>query len=184
MAEFISKDLGVPMDTADLYVDAMFAWAMDGNWDIRAYQQGKGTSDGLTSKEAKKYAEGLESFISSSPRWNGGVTYRGVNISDVSEYKPGKIIDQKGLSSWSSSLDVAKGFTLPTGGKRGASAQKVIFVSPTQNKGTSINHLSPFGQSGQILPPQDEVLVSSSASYAVGKTQRKDGYLFVYLEET
>lgn len=129
--------------------NAMNKWTTIKSHDIRKSQQ-----DGKPSADA----EALESLISDSPKWFGGETYRGLNSVDSKTLKAlttkGASIDMRGLSSWSTSKDVASDFAYSK------SSPGIVFVAKAQPQGTSVRGYSSH-------PHENEVLVSSKAKYTV-----------------
>ena len=120
-----------------------------------------------------KMIDGMESFIKESPKF-GKSTYRGMAIStkDYAKLRKGASVDMNGISSWSTDMDMAKEFA--SHNKSGNNAKTVIFVSPKQPRGTSVSHLSGYGEG--------EVLVSHTARYKVDRIEEKGGYAYVYLK--
>lgn len=68
-------------------------------------------------KEWKERVDACEEFITKSPKWNGGTTYRGMHVSEsyldelYEKSKNGTTLNMNGISSWSTSKAVAEGYT-------------------------------------------------------------------------
>lgn len=177
----VAEYLGVPKKKANDYINAVLGYSEADYTIIRDIQ--RGSLGGLESfppfarKAYEKKAKDLESFIGKSPKWAGGKTYRGISLSDsdVAKIKVGKTFDVNGggSASWSTDPGVADAFA-STFGRKGH--RSVIFVSPTQRKGTSIKHLS--GNEDE-----DEVLVSKSARYTVSRIEKASDTTYVYVKE-
>lgn len=120
-----------------------------------------------------KMIDGMESFIKESPKF-GKSTYRGMAIStkDYAKLEKGASVDMNGISSWSTDSDIAKEFA--SHNKSDKNTKMVIFVSPKQPRGTSVSHLSGYGEG--------EVLVSHTARYKVDRIEENGGYAYVYLK--
>lgn len=172
---FVAKELGVSAEEADKYARTMSMYCSDYYSDIRRFQRGEKL---LTGEErfVAEMASAIEDYISKSPKWDGGITYRGVALSDdeLSSWQVGTNHDMGGTSSWSEVDSVATEFAdhNATYGK----PNKVIFVSPTQTKGTGIAHLSAYYG-------EQEVLASKDARYKVLKREQKGDYLWITLKE-
>lgn len=172
---FVQRELGVSLERAQEYVDAIDAYADNIYSDIRAYQQGKEVED---KDKIAKISANLEEYIKRAPRWNGGETFRGVGLSneDLNKYTVGAIHDMKGVSSWSSEPTIANEFADHYKENLG---NAVIFHSPTQGKGTAVRHLV-----NQEVYGENEVTVSKESRYKVLKRETdKAGRIHVYLEE-
>lgn len=142
----------------------------DWDGDIRKYQRGeRDFKEGRTLDEIAKKAEAIEEFIYRSPKWRGGVTYRGMSVSDdildniLKRLKEGGD-DMLGTASWSISSHVAQHYADENfkGEKRNA----VIFVCKKQSDATSIQHLSEF-------PDELEILASKNSRYRLVKIEPK-----------
>ena len=176
--EGIAKYLGVSMEEAKSFDSAIWSFTGDYFTAIRQLQNGK-IPEGFDKnspfvKAMKEKGENLEKYIEKAPKWNGGETYRGINISseDLKKYQVGNTIDvNRGTASWSSDIKVSKKFA-----KQG-SEEKVVFKCPTQKNGTSIKHLSNYNH-------EDEVMVSKNSKYVITSINRnKDGIIYVNIKE-
>jgi hypothetical protein len=175
-AEFIAKELKVDASLAKRYDTAISRFTNHDYKKIRAYQCGQQVSN---YKEIKQYADDLEEYIKRGPRWNGGETFRGMSLSnkDLSFYEVGKTYDMRGVSSWSSDIDVAVEFA------EDSVQNSVVFHSPTQTKGTAIQHLSVYDGKGGFRN-EHEVLASKDSNYRVVEIKKDDKNLVhIYLEE-
>ncbi len=178
--KFVSKELDISEEKAKEYVNSIETYADAKYKEIRDCQK-----TGRGSPEIFKAIKDLESYIEKAPKWNNGETFRGVRLSneDLSKWERKDFVgDMQGLSSWSSESIIAEEFAEgdPNDITRLDKPNKVIFHSATQQKGTSIRHLSHYpGDEGE-----NEVLVSSSTKYKVKDTKKsKDGFIHIFLEE-
>lgn len=131
-------------------------WAI-GDWSESMYKEIRAASRG---ESQNKYdllrADRLERFIELSPKWNGGTTYRGLDIPDsvISQFKVGQTFDPLGIASWSTSRDTAEAFS-------GLGRKFVIRCEKPQN-GTSIKFAS-------YCPSENEVMTSGRCQYKITK---------------
>lgn len=111
--------------------------------------------------KSKRQLKEVDDVIKGSPKWNGGMLYRGINVSDdiLASFTPGENIDMKGPSSWSSKQEKAENFTWGEG-------KKVMFLLPSTKKAASITHLS-------SMPSEKEVLAPSDAKYRIKSVEKK-----------
>lgn len=158
--EFIQRVAGVNKKTAVEMNEAIWKWTNGAYYNIRAVQQGK-----KDDAKYKKYGDDIEKFIDRAAKWGGGTTYRGIDIKDPN-YAIGEKINMKGTSSWSTHENIAKSF----------SSGNVVFVSPTQSRGTSTN----FSHQHHL---EHEVTVSKKASYVIERKENKNGFTYYYLRE-
>lgn len=173
-AEETAKYIGSTVQEAKDMYNAVQTFTSDSGYRLmRAAQMGKSQST-----EGKKLAEQAERYIEHAPKWGGGVTYRGVSMSkkQLAEIKPGQPVAPglSALASWSTQEGTARSFA----SKGGSGAAHVVFVSQTQNKGTSIKHISYYTN-------EHEVLVSKNSKYTVTNISTKPGspYTYVYVKE-
>ena len=111
-------------------------------------------------------ADALDRFIELSPKWNGGTTWRGLNLSDdvidsFDKSMIGKTFDPMGISSWSSDQDASKGFT-------NLRNQFYLRCEKPQN-GTSIRFAS-------SCPSENEVTCSSRCQYKITNVTKETNY--------
>ena len=172
MAEY----LGVSEKEAAELSNAVWGFTRDYSSYIRAIQNNdteKVKDLPKPMREAmEKYAQNIEKYVNLAPKWDGGTTYRGINVSKntVAKYKVGGIIDaNKGTASWSSDREVARDFA---SGKK----TKVVFSCKTQSKGTSVKHLAKYGN-------EKEVLVSKNAEYKITSMKEKNGVVYIDVKE-
>ena len=135
------------------------------------------------SKQDMDHRKNLDRMIDALPKFKGDV-YRGMTITEEqrSLLVKGASIDMDGISSWSSSERVAKGYA----GTVGSAGAAVLFHLPNSDKGASITHLSMYGDK------EEEVLFSSlDSKYEVESvriTTRKDvggaGQFIITLKES
>ena len=164
----LQQEMGIDKATADRYVDGLDAFLGDDSWDMR-----KAIYNNDTKSEYYEKAVAVEDFIENSPKWAGGTVYRGIAVPedfDVSQYKKGAVIDMRGMSSWTSSPDIADLFA--TGNKR------VIFINEGKKSknGTSVKRLSDY-------KIEEEVLFSNKARWKVDSQETKGIRTYVYVHE-
>lgn len=172
LTKVISLAGGATKEEAERYIQAVRAFVGNEHTAIRKYQQH------LLTGHEKAYVSGnakaIEKFIQISPKWRGGNTYRAIGASDETierlyrREKEDKPINMLGTASWTTDKDYAK--------ERDVTGKRVIFVSPTQSKGTSIKLYSQ-------TPAEEEVLVSKDAKYLITDIKEVKDVLYVYLKE-
>lgn len=176
---FVAKELGAPIERATEYAEAIMNytdWSSDIYGEIRRYQRGE-TLKFMSLDEVKKLSDDIEEYIQKAPRWNGGITYRGVSVSDdeLASYIAGKEFTSGGTASWSIKKSVARDFAM-----RNTSAERpnsVIYHCDTQSKGTGIRHIS-------LAEFEEEVLCSTESKYVVERVETDEEYIHhVYLKE-
>lgn len=169
--EDTAKYLGVSVQEAKDMYGAVKDFSGTSYSLMRAAQRGE-----KVDAKYKRLAEQAEGYIKNAPKWGGGVTYRGISLpaSVVQSLKVGGTFDVNlGTASWSTSEGTARNFA-----KAYKDNKSVVFVSQTQNKGTSIKHISYYSN-------ESEVLVSKNAKYTVTNISTKPGspYTYVYVKE-
>lgn len=173
--DYVKNDLGISLQEAEEYVDSVLEYTDNNYKKIRAYQNGEIVED---ESKIKKIADNIERYIKKAHRWNGGETTRGISLSkdELDKYVPGyEFTGMKGSASWSSNFRTARDFALRNSNNYGGKA--VVFHSDTQNKGTSVTHLSMLGGM------EKEVLVSKDARYRVLDKKDDGEIIHVYLKE-
>lgn len=142
------------------------------------YDEIKAASNGAKNGYEKEAKE-CEDFIKASPKWSGGRIYRGIRDLDPSVRDQildnawhGRPIDMRGISSWSSTEKIAKSFAGASGFDK---SQSLIFVTNGKSvpNGTSIKHLSQY-------PQENEVLMSSKATFTPTKVTSKGGITYIF----
>ena len=158
----IMEDTGVDEDTAFEYRQAVKAFTTDdddlSNYaDVRSYQT---TGD---PQDAKASADTLEEFIAKSPKWDGGKVYRVISVdkgtaqSIIQNANAGNSFGQQGISSWTTSENIANGFK--------GSKTNIKFISKGKQNGTSVHHLSDMNE--------EEVIMSNNARWKPTKVTQK-----------
>lgn len=154
----IIKLTGCTAKEADDWREAVNGFSFQWDWEIRQYQTGNTrftSHHGHTLQEVKKKAEDCEKFIKASPKWNGGTTYRGINVDDntLAKFRDAmannKEIDMLGTSSWSRYRSKSEGFA-----QRGTE-NALLFYTDDPQFGTSIRYLSKFKDEHEILCSKD-----------------------------
>lgn len=168
--EVLSQVNAVDSDIAEEYVESIEAWSGNAYKVVRKYQQGK-IADESVAEIAGIYSDDIESFLRSAPKWEGGVTYRGVGISDdaLAKYSKGVSINMNGTSSWTTSKEVA----LSNADKYD---NKVVYACSSQKTGASIMPYS-------LSPFEYEVIASKNASYTIEDLEKIDDIVYVSLKE-
>ena len=93
-------------------------------------------------------------------------------MEELPKYEKNDIIDMRGTSSWSTSLDSAKEFGTP----RLHGTYGVIFTCTGQKRGADISHLSNAAH-------ENEVLVSKDSQWSVVSVKKKGSVFYVSLKE-
>ncbi|ERJ90841.1 hypothetical protein HMPREF1990_00463 [Porphyromonas gingivalis W4087] len=181
--ENIKELTGCSEQEAEDYKKAVNGFSFGWDYEIRCEQSGRryNPRNGHTVEEVQRKAKDLEDFITKSPKWDGGTTFRGISIPDEDLFeiqerlKSGETLDMLGAASWTTDLSIATDFSEKNLNDRVVNA--VIFVCESQPMGTSIRHLSNFFE-------EQEVLVSSKCKYKhkdAGWWEWKGGKLFIHL---
>lgn len=181
-AQGVADYLGVSIEEAQEFINTMWAFTGDYFSEIRKLQNDPTAEislpDDLYRKRMIEKGENLEKYINLAPKWNGGTTYRGINISsdDLKKYKIGQTLDvNRGTSSWTSDIEIGKKFSKGTDGD--GTGERVVFISSTQQGGTSIKHLSQYGH-------ENEVAVSRNSKYVITDiNKKKDGIIYIDVKE-
>ena len=124
----------------------------------------------------KNMADAIEQYISEDSTVKSTL-YRGITVDDktLATYKAGKVIDQKGISSWTTKLSTADNF----GAESGAKTNKVIFVEPKgTKKGRNVTDKSMASKMDK-----DEVLQSAKSKQKIDKVEHKKNVTYVYVTE-
>lgn len=162
----IMKQTGVSAEKADFMYESIRDFSFGAYQDMRTVQMGGTDVWDLrhSVKEWKERVDACEEFITKSPKWNGGTTYRGMHASEsyldelYEKSKNGTTINMNGISSWSTSKAVAEGYTFPNP----KTPLRIIFETDDAQLGTSIAHIS-------IHPNEREILCSKDNEYFVSE---------------
>lgn len=165
VAEII-KQTGCTAEKADFMYESIRDFSFGAYQDMRTVQMGGTDIWDLrhSVKEWKERVDACEEFITKSPKWNGGATYRGMHSSEdylnelYEKSKNGTTINMNGISSWSTSKNVAEGYTFPNP----KTPIRIIFETDDAQIGTSIAHIS-------IHPNEKEILCSKDNEYFVSE---------------
>lgn len=165
VAEII-KQTGCTAEKADFMYESIRDFSFGAYQDMRTVQMGGTDIWDLqhSVKEWKERVDACEEFITKSPKWNGGATYRGMHASEVylnelyEKSENGTTINMNGISSWSTSKVVAEGYTYPNA----KTPIRIIFETDDAQIGTSIAHIS-------IHPNEKEILCSKDNEYFVSE---------------
>lgn len=173
--------------TAKEFYDAVNGFSFKWDYEIRQVQCGNSITSrhGHTFEEIKKRAQDLEIFISKSPQWNGGTTYRGMSLSPKElDYLRNELNagdgNMLGSASWSTTEGVSRGFAAYHIGEKSPvfddiKTNKVLLVTNHHKKATSIKYLSEFAS-------EDEVLASMACRYKFVSEERKGDYIYITVE--
>lgn len=162
----IMKQTGVSAEKADFMYESIRDFSFGAYQDMRTVQMGGTDVWDLrhSVKEWKERVDACEEFITKSPKWNGGTTYRGMHASEgyldelYEKSKNGTTLNMNGISSWSTSKAVAEGYTFPNP----KTPLRIIFETDDAQLGTSIAHIS-------IHPNEREILCSKDNEYFVSE---------------
>ncbi len=179
--DFISKSLGVSREQAEEYEISI---AQYGGFSFGKIRQASYSGGAQFDEEVyagklvtsfNKIAQNIEEFIEKSPKWSGEI-YRGINLphQTVKAFKNGDVIDMQGVSSWTSSYDIAETYSHKS--NKTKQNQRVIFHSNGTKQGTSIKHLAYYDF-------EDEVLVSTKARWQIDRIEEIDGVTHLFLKE-
>lgn len=148
--------------------------ALISDWSIAGYLWLRPASLGDGSAAEIAEAEHLDAWASAGSY--DGTLYRGVAVDDTTLKKltKGTEINQLGLSSWSSSYNVAHSFA-DISADSGGGKNRVLFVMNGTRKGRSIADQSSLSES--------EVLVSAQSSQVITKKRRERGIITIYVDE-
>lgn len=159
---------------------------MDG---LRRYNLGA-TADGYGKGKGARLAfdseYGLSDFITSNQdvHYTGDTLYRGVksNKAGIKELQKamndGKSINMRGISSWSTSENIANQFTKFS--LRGSkTSTPLVFIE----EGLHTRNAMPFPYSSYGMLIQSEVVYSGDAIFSVLKMEEKEGCWYVYVRE-
>lgn len=127
---------------------AIAAWSDGAYGKIRAAQTGK-TND----PESVAQAEAIEEFIENAPKYTGEL-YRGIATDEPLDFKNGQVIDMRGLSSWTTSEDMAEEFA------SWGAENKYFFVTEGLSMAADISQKT-------MNPGEGEVLVSGKAKFKI-----------------
>jgi hypothetical protein len=155
------------------------------------YWTGKGSSeireDQKNGRENKQ-ADQIDEFIKNSTPYKGEI-YRGITFSSEDEAmkwakgdKDGIVGNQSAHSSWTSDIAIAAHFTeLDFSGEKSTQ----VIIKSTNKSGASIRNLSVFGkpEAGKLGRDEKEVVVSKNTRHKFKGVTKKDGILYVEVEE-
>ena len=175
---------GVTDDTeAEDLMSAVFGFSWQWDYEIRQVQCGKPVKSrhGHTTEEITKKAQDLENFIAKSPQWKGGMTYRGMSLSqleldDLRAQLAAGTFNNLGSASWSTTESVSRGFASSHLGEKSPKFGdekkfRVVLHTTSHKKATSIKHLSNF-------PSEDEVLASMACRYKLISEVTKGEFIY------
>ena len=165
-------------------------YSFEWDYEIRHIQCGeKVTSKHRhTKKDMKERAETVERFIRCSPRWDGGVTYRGMSLSQkdldhlITQCKAG-VGDMLGSASWSTKEGTAQKFSRYHLNEKSQTFgdtidKQVVLVTDTHKLATSITHLSKFRDR------EGEVLGSMTERFTFIRQETKGSVIYIYVRPT
>jgi len=159
-------------------VDAITYWTEDGSSEIREDQK---------NGRKNKLANLIDEFIKNSTPYKGEV-YRGINFSSEDEAmrwargdKDGIVGNQSAHASWTSDIAIAAHFAkLDFSGEQPTQ----VIIKSTNKSGASIRNLSPFGgEDPSEGRDEKEVIISKDTRHKSKSVTKKDGILYVEVEE-
>jgi hypothetical protein len=179
--KFIQESTGVSYEEAELQYGSIARYGgMDYTRIRRAGYQGGGFAEETTFIGTKdvtygQMADYIEDFIDNSPKWEGEI-YRGINLPthELEQLKVGGVIDMQGVSSWTSSFEIAETYSFKNIKKTGN--QKIILHSSGTKQGTSIKHLAHYDF-------EDEILVSRKAKWSISNIEKIEDTTHIYVAE-
>ena len=182
-SKIISEKLKISKEHADQYLQAANEFLHEDDAGIR--------NSGYKNLNNDKaiYSKNLDEFINISPKYDGQI-YRGIKVDDntLKEFDTkniGTTIDMKGVSSWSSDMDVAKNYS-KSATEHMTNRNGVVFITNGNNKtGASTYHLSGFENEKEVTVPsttkykiihmEDKILTDENGSKRTVK--------YVYVDE-
>lgn len=138
----------------------------------------KASETGKGGKKLREKAEEIDFYCENAPTWNGGTLYRGIGSNQfekqqILEMKQacdlGNAVTMHGIASWTSSKDTAEGYS-----DKGKGA--IIICEGGTTWGTSIKQFSRYSE-------EDEVLVSSKATYKIARYYEEGGKTYFHVIE-
>lgn len=186
--EKVKELTGVTDDKeAEDLMNAVFGFSWQWDYEIRQVQCGNSVKSrhGHTTEEINKKAQDLETFIAKSPQWKGGMTYRGMSLSqleldDLRAQLTAGTFNNLGSASWSTTESVSRGFASSHLGEKSpkfgdTKTFRVVLHTTKHKKATSIKHLSNF-------PGEDEVLASMACRYKLISEVTKGEFVYFEVE--
>ena len=153
--EYIKENTGVSEEEAQEMYGAIAHYTTTSYDDIRDLSN---NSDSVV-----KERENLEKYIEKAPKYEGEI-YRGLSFRDddfVNQLEVGKVMDMRGISSWSADKNVARAFSE-------AYMKKNQVVITMKNKtGVDISKIS-------AIKEEKEVLQSSKTFYSIKSIDSKN----------
>lgn len=174
------------MEQAQAVDNFSFGW----DYEIRQIQCGNTkfkSRYGHSMTDIKARADALERFIENSPKWNGGVTYRGMSLSEkeldnlIDEFKRGEG-NMLGSASWSAEESISMGFSDRHLGEYShvygdEKTQRVIIRTKEHKHATPIMHLSEIDYEAEVLSSHHE-----RWKFVKMKKIVKQGYEYIYID--
>ena len=160
--DIIKQKAKVDERTAKKYNAAIHGFTYQWDYEIRQVQMGNTVKSrhGHSYNSIVEKSVNCERFITDMPKWNGGVTYRGMTLSEndlkqlIEDGKKGKI-NNLGTASWSTEKNVSDNFSGYHYGELNEKGemrdQKVVLICKQQARGTSIRFLSEYQGEHEIL---------------------------------
>jgi hypothetical protein len=165
------------------WYDAVYGFSYQWDYEIRAAQCGSKFTPGHghTLEEILRKAQGIEDFVANSPKWDGGVLYRGMSMSplDLEDFRKklkAGTASMLGGASWSTREGTAQSFA---GGHLHEDSktfgdkitERVVCVCKNQKNATSIKYLSRFQR-------ENEVYASMKNRYKLIKEKNNGTYIY------
>lgn len=178
----VNTGVAADVNEAIQLVDAVNSFTYEWDWEIRQIQCGNFNFKSKYDHKMKdmiRKAELCEEFIRKSPKWNGGVTYRGIAVDNetlnsfLEKMNAGDNIDMLGTASFSTHEKVARSFaTHNTDWKK---QLKVVFRCNGRQNGTSILPFSNYAD-------EFEILCSKDSRWKILSSQKIDDYFYFDIE--
>lgn len=162
-----SLDETFALENDDAPFSELSDWCGNYYYDIREASAGN-SKDAENMRRASK----LESYIAENPGFSGTL-YRGIGVDrkTLDNLKVGATIDQKGISSWSRHLDTADNFAYSGTGN---ATNPVIFRMRGSSQARDISSYNKH---------EAEVLLSSKSEQVITRVTRKNGIMYIDVEE-
>lgn len=139
-----AKEVGVQLGDANKYLYAVDEITSDAYVLIRSEWQKRANGNSFD-KEKTDISDNCDKFIELSPKWGDSPLYRNVAIQDLKgfmeKHKEGSIVDQGGVSSWTSNERMDWHGNVRFRLKNGSMmAVNVTFISPHQHENEVLMH--------------------------------------------
>lgn len=176
--KYVSEMTGLTAAKAEPLAKSVIAFSSGSDSEIRKAQL---TAD--YESDYFQHARNCEEFIKRAPKFgDSAALYRGVHISKelaqkyIEKIRNGGMIDQLGLSSWSTSKKTAEDFAK---WKSKPGEVKVVFRISGTKMGTSIKCISTYTGEDEVLVSGEQTIIP--VSYELSKKDFFSGEQFLYI---